>query len=342
MTNLPITGLIHVTGESDAGKSTFALECGAHPSEICFIDDDMKGRSIAKEMVLAGTEFGRYYDLRSKAGKMPLLDLHSHCLHLIDSIKADEFKVIIWDTWSRFERTFHPYVVKHPKEFREKYADMGRIKGGQQWGDSFNYEAAVLSRLTSLADLVFTVTHLKQDYIDNKPVPGKMKPDGKAPLGKNSIFRVWLLHTSGAAPKGLILKRLALRKFVKDKGIRTTNVLPLKLSPCTWDQIRHYLENPIGDREPTPGEIPTKDELNIIKGTLSPAQFEAWKLSMVYGSKEEAILEETNASAEPAEADQRRNQIAAMLGAGKSEAEVMEETGASLLEVLQAKGELTK
>jgi len=31
-------GVIHVTGEHDTGKTTFALECGAQPEQICFFD----------------------------------------------------------------------------------------------------------------------------------------------------------------------------------------------------------------------------------------------------------------------------------------------------------------
>ena len=33
----PITGLIHVTGEPDSGKTTFAISNGFKPSEIAFL-----------------------------------------------------------------------------------------------------------------------------------------------------------------------------------------------------------------------------------------------------------------------------------------------------------------
>jgi len=58
-----LNGTMQVTGEHDAGKTTFALECGAEPGRILFIDDDLKGKSTVKEFTDMGVEFGRYVDL---------------------------------------------------------------------------------------------------------------------------------------------------------------------------------------------------------------------------------------------------------------------------------------
>jgi len=56
-----------------------------------------------------------------------------------------------------------------------------------------------------------------------------------------------------------------------------------------------------------------------------------------------AVLTEfVNASAEPAADVRQHNEIAALLAVGKSPAEVMAETGATLLEVLKVEGELKK
>ena len=59
----PITGLVHVTGEPDTGKTTFALSCGFQPSEIAFFDDDLKTQSIANQLKEAGTPLGYYANL---------------------------------------------------------------------------------------------------------------------------------------------------------------------------------------------------------------------------------------------------------------------------------------
>jgi hypothetical protein len=54
-----VTGIIHVTGEPDVGKTTFALESGASPERTWFVDDDVKGQSTVGELLAAGYQFGR-------------------------------------------------------------------------------------------------------------------------------------------------------------------------------------------------------------------------------------------------------------------------------------------
>jgi hypothetical protein len=40
-------GLVHLTSEPDVGKTSMALECGADPTKIMFVDSDIKSRSAA-------------------------------------------------------------------------------------------------------------------------------------------------------------------------------------------------------------------------------------------------------------------------------------------------------
>ena len=133
--NNPIAGLVQVTGEHDTGKTDFALQCGYQPGEMFIVDDDVKTQAALKRIGL--DKFTMYHDLVKESIGMRELDLHAHGLKLIAEAAAKHPKIIIWDTWTRFAKTCHPYVVKHASDFREFWSPMGEIKGAEQWGMSF-------------------------------------------------------------------------------------------------------------------------------------------------------------------------------------------------------------
>lgn len=270
-----MTGIIHVCGEHDTGKTTFALECGALPSKICFFDDDIKGRSTVADMSDAGIEFGKYVDLVGLSNGKKEIDYHKAVVAEIDAIKPGQFDAIVWDTWTSFANTCHPYITKYPDKFRDSWAPMGKIKGAQQWQEAKKYETALLNKLGTLAPTVIVITHLKDMYINDAKVPEKQVPASTSVLETVSRFRIWLRHNPSGRPVpiGLILKRLD-RKIQTDNGLRTVSVLPRRLTPTIeehslWDTIWRYWDSPVGDRLPTNDETPDNFELSILDGTLT-------------------------------------------------------------------------
>lgn len=272
----PIGGLVHVTGDHDTGKTLFALTCGAEPSRIAFFDSDVKGRATVNQ--IGAKNFGLYHDLVAEGDKMREVEFHEHCLGLIAGLKPKQFDVIVWDTWTPLAKTCHAYVVKNPGKFRESWSPMGLIKGAEMWGESFNYEGELLNRLLQLAPLVIVTTHLKAHRVqvtEQKSVlTGKQIPDCSKAVVEKSNFRVWLRHNpSGSpAPVGLVLKRLAKYTVGKSGGLEAVNVLPRRLSPCTWAKVIEYWNNPMGDRAAEEGETPNEFELSILDGTLTADQ----------------------------------------------------------------------
>ena len=269
-----LEGIVHVTGEHDTGKTTFALESGAAPERICMFDDDVKGRATVNGLLRDGFTFGAYHDLIAiRRGKTELA-YHEAVLHIINAIKPEQFDVIIWDTWSHFAATCHPYVVKYPNKFRESWSPMGKIKGPQQWQEARRYEAGLLSFMTTLAKQVVVITHLKDSYINDAKVPDKFIPDASKTLTRIPRLRVWLRQNPSGAPVpiALVLKRLD-RKVVEDGMIRTVSVLPRKIIPAKderslWDTIWQYWDNP-DDQLLT---LPTEYELGILDNTLTTDQ----------------------------------------------------------------------
>jgi hypothetical protein len=273
--------MIAVISNYGVGKSTFALECGYHPKDICFVNDDVKETGFEKD-------FGQYIDLVTESKNMKVLDFHKFCLDLIDNIKP--CKVIIWDTWTQAQATFPTYVKSHSNEFRNpnEYSAKGSIKAGEMYQDAYRYEGVALTKLKSKCDLLILTFHLKQDYLNNVAVAGKFKPGHDKAVEKYADMRIWLSpNPDSQVPIGLVMKNIS-RKEITDKGIRVSQVLPLRIPRCNWDSLLEYWENPIGDRELAEDERPSSFELSLIEGTLTPEDRHLYEASLSFVEKQMA------------------------------------------------------
>lgn len=284
-----ITGIIHVTGEPDTGKTGFALTCGYQPNEMFIVDDDIKTRA-ALERAAGSTDvlkvFPYYHDfIRETEGKREL-DTHAIGLDLMEQAAQVKPKVIIWDTWTRFAKTCHPYVVAHADRFKQFWTGTGAMKGAEQWNTAFQYEAMLYQKMLNAAPLVILITHLKDHNIGGVKT-GKQIPDAQKPLLQKCTLRLFLRHNpESPAPIGLVLKRFEKWQIDAD-GMHMVNVLPRKLNPGTWANIQKYWNEPIGDRPPTKDETPNAFELSILDATLTKDQMDIFKASALRTSEEE-------------------------------------------------------
>ena len=288
----PITGLIHVTGEPDTGKTTFALSCGFKPSEIAFFDDDLKTQLIADQLAAQKTPLGHYVNLTKKSLGMREIDYHNLVMNEVEALEKGKYKVLIFDTWTRFENTFHPIVQQSPTKFKQFYSPKGDIKGAEMWKAAFDYEAIVIDKLLQVAPLVILITHLK-DHTIGAVKTGAEIPDCKKPVVEKSRIRLWLRHNpDGPAPIGLVLKRLS-KVEVGMGGIIPVNVLPRKINPCTWERILGYWDDPIGTKTPSVDEVPNTFEFSILDGVLTADQKDALHINSVIA--DEKVNEENAA-----------------------------------------------
>ncbi len=303
MARLGINGLLHITGEQDCGKTSFALECGALPSRIILIDNDVKGRTTVEQLRSSGVEFGAYHDMIAKTKGMREVQIFDVYMKIFQDIKPNQFDAMIIDTWTEFENSIKPVVSKDPKKYREFYSPMGVMKAGEEWQVSFDYEAEILSDLLIKIPLVIVVTHLKGYNVGSKRVEGKFVPACKVPLVTKSFFRLWLRRNPASpVPLALVLKRLN-KKYIDEQGrIRTLNVLPLKIVPgpddlSLWDTIERHWNNPVGNAKPRPEEVPDEDELSILEGTLTQDQKLALNLAFLEAQEESAALRDASKNA---------------------------------------------
>lgn len=297
-----IPGIIHVTGEPDVGKTTFAFESGARADRICFIDDDVKGHATVEQIIRDVGKLGRYVDLRAETRGLSQLQVYAKVTEIIDSIETGQYDVIIFDTWSRYASTMKAYVRKNPSLFREPkdWAAQGNIKGPQQWKEAQGLEAAKLAQLNELAPVVIIVTHLRNQYIDNRKTD-KQIPDASKTVVRVPNFRLWLRRnpTGSPVPIGLVLKRIDVKKAT-DRGLRTISVLPPRIQPrdndeSLWDTIAYYVKNPVDKRKLEPHETPNEFEQSLIEGTLTEDQKHMLFLRLqadVAPDEEEIVIEE--------------------------------------------------
>lgn len=297
---------IHVTGESDTGKTLFALQSGASPEETVFIDADVKGKATVRQLTAQGLTWGLYHDLVTETDGMKEVAYHNYCIAIMDEIAGlppASRRVIVWDTWEPLEKTLKAVVSSDPKRFRDFYSPMGTIKGAEEWLASFDYEAELINRLVSLCDFLILVTHVKPYNVGGRRVEGKVVSDNKRPLVQKSLLRIWLKHNpKSPVPIGLVMKRLGKTSYVPGVGIRTENVLPRKITPrpwrdeadvedsSLWDTILHYWKNPIGGRTPESHERPDEFELSILDGTLTEDQRMILQAAIQTEKEEESIF----------------------------------------------------
>lgn len=289
---MDFTGTILVTGEHGVGKTSFALEA-KDPARTLFIDDDLKGRATVNQINQDEIKFGKYVDFIGLTKGMRRIDIHNAGLKLIKELEVGQFDSVIWDTWTRFEETFHSYVQANPLEFRQAdgWAAMGKIRSGEEYKEARAYEARVIAELQSKVPLVILVSHLKNYYVNNAQT-GKQIPAISPAVLRVCSLRLWLRHNPlGTTPIGLVLKNIDKKEVVNNR-LRTIQILPKKLTPMDgesslWDSIERYYNDPIGSRPPTADETPDDFEMSLIDGTLTPDQRLSW-LHALKAQKEEA------------------------------------------------------
>ena len=133
-------------------------------------------------------------------------------------------------------------------------------------------------------------------------------------------------------------------KFLADKILTTRSSIEgeRKLVTVLFGDVANYTSMA---EKLDPEEVPNAFEMSILDGTLTEDQKNALRLAVIAARQDAALTEEfeeelVNASKKPSEAELRKNEIKALLGTGVSQSEIIDKTGATLLEVMAARKEL--
>ena len=323
----PIKGLIHVTGESDSGKSTFAYTAGPEPERIAFFDNDLKGKSIHKDL-----HFGAYFNLVrmfTQGGNFKPIAFFEMVMKLLDEIKEDEFDLIVFDNWTQIESGLNAYAEEHILEISDLSMGQARNMSQLTWPAKRTMYGRVLDSFLSKAETVIITTHLKNKWIGKVRTEAQV-PQCQQPLAEKASLRLWLRHNPDSqAPIGLVLKRISKSHYDKETGkVVIKPVLPRKINPCTWDVINGYLDNPLGDRALRSDEIPNEFELGILDGVLTADQKMMFQAAL-RGTEEVQVTPTT-----PAVIDIPNTVLVKeMAESGMKVSDIAKETGLSVVEV---------
>lgn len=291
------SGLYHLTGEPDSGKTTLALTCGIPLSEMLFLDNDIKTQRIADNLSKAKHGFGKYVNLPREMRARNLtrpIDFFDMVMEILEKEK-NQHRCIIFDEWTRIEDGIRAKSMSLMSKISPLTENQIRAMTQVTWVYTHQYYAQILDTLMGYAPTVFIITHIREKYVNNKKT-GIFETRGQRPLLEKANMRLWLRHNAdpvdGGAPIGLVLKRISSFS-VDEKGHYTPiNVLPLRIKPCTWEKIDWYFEHPMGNRAPEKWEIPDEYEQSVLHGILTADQKHALELA-IFESKRE--LEENTA-----------------------------------------------
>lgn len=300
----PIRGVIHVTGEPDTGKTTFALTVpGVLPQDIVFFDDDVKSSGMAKEMKEAGVPFGYYVNVKERVWKMNDMKPAEFFKFWLNTLMEEAKravphpKVVIYDGWSpRMEDAIRAYFMQ------EKLSSVTEISPGQAkamsmvtWTPGYEFYSSVVDMLSNYAPMVFLITHVKEKYVGTTKT-GQLEARGQRPLMERPVFRVWTRANGdpkdGGAPIGLVLKRISRTEVTTD-SIKVINVLPRKVKPLTWNKIMQYIHDPVKDRPLRIDEIPNPFEESILSGELTEDQKDSLHMARIASENENSIINGT-------------------------------------------------
>lgn len=262
-------GFIHVTGPRGIGKTTFAIDTGADPKRMCVLDGEASAKDYDKQL-----HFGAYHDLieeTAEAFGLECTDLqyYLHCRDILDNIPNDKFDVLVFDNILRFENGLVTYVNEHHEDFD---ISRGQMKGMPAliWGAVKSLYSSLIVAWLAKVKMFIVTTPTGEKWVHSKP-SGMQKPKGKDVLEWLTSLRVWLrFKENSKIPAGLVLKdRVTKMEYIEGEGIKKVSVLPRRIDPCTWEQIRYYMANPANHAKPLPSEVPTADDWAVLKGTLT-------------------------------------------------------------------------
>lgn len=300
---IPYRGIIELTGEHDTGKTIAMLQTVKDFSKTVFVDDDVKSDGLVKQMAENGTGFELYIDLaqeRQKLSATPTADeiLSEIVQPLVNQLTQKHHDVIIFDTW----RLIYQAARGHVERNQNKYSQVVRWQGSSQIIQGLISKVArmierdVLTRLKGACDLLLISHHVKTNYKGGVEIG--VIPESSTTFDEVCNMRIWLKHNpQSGVPIMLFLKRPNLPRMTP-KGLRPINIVPVKITPAEkeesiWDAINRYEQNPIGNRAPRADETPTREELSIIQGELTPEQLAYIKQMMEYNKQMEKELSES-------------------------------------------------
>ena len=248
----PILGIpvpvIGVTGDQFTGKTIFL-------SSLCPDQTEMIDCEKSSE-TYSDIGFKRRVDLFEEMQKLgkeeykPIDAFKWFHNHILNEVKAGEFRVIAVDPISDIEVGLADYVASLHNEYNYKTESSFRAMGGVFWGAVNAFWKAFLGKLSAKCEIFAFSTHLRDEY-KGETRTGKKQPKGKKVIAELASLYAWLRpdvapdgKPRSPVPKATILKsRLGITRMVGDE-MQIIPVLPPVVENFSPATIRKYVASP--------------------------------------------------------------------------------------------------
>lgn len=349
--------IIVITGAKGSGKTTAAIT-HVPPSKISkllYIGTE----DSASDLMHLGFEHVRMYDRLapdedmlqlidagrppwvSKEQKLAWVEYYKYLVNVLNKkLTPGKFEYLIIDTVGPVELAMTAAV----EAGRHDFGWSGQTTYGKKEVEGVRplYDNLIEAISRRGVGTIILTSHLKNVWVDHKPVLDKIKPGGRLKLlSMISSMMLWLVSGDDphGAPAALVLKaRMGNTMPGKDDFWNVQSVLPERMPTFTWREVARYQANPPDFANPKPGEKMSPDEREMISELLSDKSMELMildkreKLGDVGGS----IF--TPSSPGPA-GQSLQDQARDMIKADASRGDIVKMTGLSLPDIIKLQQE---
>lgn len=376
--------IIVITSAKGTGKSIAAATFlpPDRLDEVFVHDSERSMNRIIQGHKSLGKSFGYYNNLDSRFSDLPtdddllsrinkgnlpwvdtkqrnaMIDYYEYILDDIDkNLTRGKYSVYIHDTLEKLESGMAAWVEANKRESGVRSTAFGKLWTEGVYPLYQNLCEAIFDR--GVRTIILT-SHLKNPWIDNKPVVNKVVPSGKKILYKLSALMLWLVNepkNPNGEPAAIILKERMVKMKVEDGKWKPKRVIPPRIPLFNWDMLNEYIDKELYDaNNPAEGETLSDDEKDMISEMLNDKQMELMLLAQkeaTYEAKAQSGMlgtAETKdfnpATNKPVEEDDiapglREGAIPAALRLaienGKGNVEIKQELGFGMKEIVEAR-----
>ena len=218
----------------------------------------------------------------SKEQKSALIDYYKYFIETLDKKLSDgKFKYVFVDTIEPIEAGLSTWAEMNPNESGwSRQRAFGKLET-----EAIRplYENMIESIGRRGVEYVGLTSHLRQPWLDNKPLLNKVEPGGRLKLlSRIAYLMIWLVHETSnedGAPAGLVLKSRISKLTNKDGKLSPRRILPERLPHASWTDIENYLQHPANFTQPQAGERMDENERQMISEMLNDEQMRLMILS---------------------------------------------------------------
>jgi len=291
--------LITITGAKNTGKTTLAatFEPPSALGKVAYFDAEKSANHFRSELKGRGlADFGMYIDLQERFSSLPsdddlldrlnkgeapwvnqeqknaLIGYYQHILECFSVLPENQYRTLVLDTAEKFESGMAAYVEANKAKFGVTTTAYGKLWTEGVFPLYENLFQALYGRGVENLILVF---HLKNVWDGSRPVPGKVAMSGKKILYRLSSLMLWLVNdsrNSNGEPAGLVLKERMGKVSAENDEWHIQQMLPPRIPTCTWKEIRRYLKSGYSVSQPSPLEMRSSQEDQMISELYSDAQ----------------------------------------------------------------------